>query len=273
MLRHSLEWIAPQEDDVSVKRVFADDTLENVDEINEQLAEIEKEHPEIKTAAENLYEYQNNILKYFVVPAGGMTEETFYELNRKYPSYVPFYRAVGNKKSGMTKGTFANQESPIKRAKGSGELIISPTESIIRNTEKMIKFALRNRVMRIWANYADNIDGFGQFMEKVAPDMIPHFTDITRQKKSFAAVLENRLSSEDYFAVSDMFDEIFGDAVTDFSPIANANKKIVTVLINGSPSYYQIHDNAFYNSVAELSPQQTSGLLKVDNVNNSFSEF
>ena len=265
VLRHSLEWIAPEQDDVTAKRVFADDTLENVDEIKKQIAEIEDTHPEIKTAAENLYEYQNNVLKHFVIPAGGMTRETLETLNRKYPSYVPFYRAVGNKRSGMAKGTFANQRSPIMRAKGSGAMIISPTESIIRNTEKMVKFALRNQVMRIWANYADNVDGFGQFMEKVSPDMIPHFTDISKQKESFTEALQHQLNAEDYFAVSDMFDEIFGDAVTDSTPIANANKKIVTVLQGGTPSYYQIHDNAFYTSVAELSPQQTSGLLKVMN--------
>ncbi len=265
VLRHSLEWIAPEQEDVTAKRVFADDTLENVEEIKKQIAEIEKAHPEIKTAAENLYEYQNNVIKHFVIPAGGMTEETLSTLNRKYPSYVPFYRAVG-KKSGFAKGTFANQRSPIMRAKGSGALIISPTESIIRNTEKMVKFAMRNQVMGMWAYYADTVDGFGQFMEKVAPDMIPHFTDITSQKERFTDALQQAVSSgEDYFAVSDLFDEIFGNAVADFTPVANANKKIVTVLKAGTPSYYQIHDDAFYNSVAELSPQQTSGLLRVIN--------
>lgn len=265
VLRHSLEWIAPEQEDVTAKRVFADDTLENVEEIKKQIAEIEKAHPEIKTAAENLYEYQNNVIKHFVIPAGGMTEEMLSTLNRKYPAYVPFYRAVG-KKSGFAKGTFANQRSPIMRAKGSGALIISPTESIIRNTEKMVKFAMRNQVMSMWADYADTVDGFGKFMEKVAPDMIPHFTNITSQKERFTDALQQAVSSgEDYFAVSDLLDEIFGDVVADFTPVANANKKIVTVLKGGSPSYYQIHDDAFYNSVAELSPQQTSGLLRVMN--------
>lgn len=265
VLKHSLEWIAPKGEDVAVKRVFADDTLENVDEIKKQIAMIEKEHPEIKTAAKNLYEYQNNVLKYFVIPAGGMTEQTLQSLNKKYPSYVPFYRAVG-KKSGMAKGTFANQRSPIMRAKGSGELIISPTESIIRNTEKMVKFAMRNQVMSVWADYADKVEGFGQFMEKVPPDMLPHFTNITAQKEQFEDALQQTLSSgEDYFAVSNLIDEIFGDAVSDFTPIANPNKKIVTVMRDGKLSYYQIHNEEFYKSVAELSPRQTSGLLRIMN--------
>ena len=266
VLRHSLEWIAPTLKDVSKKRVFADDTLEDVDTIKEQMAEIEKEHPEIKTAAENLYEYQNNILKYFVIPAGGMTEDTLDSLNKKYPSYVPFYRAVG-KKSGLAKGTFANQESPISRAKGSGALIISPTESIIRNTEKMVKFALRNQVMQTLAHYANTVDGFGQFMEKVPPDMIPHVINITAQKGSFENALKQVISTSDnYFEISDLFNEILGDTVTDFTPVASASKKIVTVMQNGKMSYYQIHDSALYESVAELSPKQVSGLLKISHM-------
>lgn len=263
VLRHSLEWIAPEQEDVAKKRVFADDTLEDVDNIKKQIAKIEKKHPEIKTAAENLYEYQNNVLEHFVIPAGGMTDDTLRALNRMYPSYVPFYRAKG-KKSGFAKGTFANQRSPIMRAKGSGEMIISPTESIIRNTEKMVKYALRNQVMQELANYADNVDGFGQFMEKVPPDMVPHTIDISGMKESFTDALQQVINSDkDYFAVSDLFEELFDDTVTDFTPVANANKRIVTVMRGGKPSYYQIHDEEFYKSVAELSPQQVSGLLKI----------
>ena len=263
VLRHSLEWIAPERGDVAKKRVFADDTLEDVDNIKRQIAKIEKKHPEIKTAAENLYEYQNNVLEHFVIPAGGMTDDTLRALNRMYPSYVPFYRAKG-KKSGFAKGTFANQRSPIMRAKGSGEMIISPTESIIRNTEKMVKYALRNQVMQELANYADNVDGFGQFMEKVPPDMVSHIINIIGMKESFTDALQQVINSDkDYFAVSDLFEELFDDTVTDFTPVANANKRIVTVMRGGKPSYYQIHDEEFYKSVAELSPQQVSGLLKI----------
>lgn len=262
VLRHSLEWIAPTESDVAPKRVFADDTLENVEEIEKQIAQIEAEHPEIKTAAENLYEYQNNVLRHFVVPAGGMSEETLDMLNRKYPSYVPFYRAVG-KKSGMAKGTFVNQRSPIMRAKGSGALILSPVESIIRNTEKMVKLALRNQTARVLSSYADTVDGFGQFMEAIPPDMIPHSVNIVKSKESFTDALQQIVSSgEDYFAVSDLFEQIFGNEVTDFTPVANANKRIVTVLQDGKPTYYQIHDEALYNAVAELAPQQANGYVK-----------
>ena len=271
VLRHSLEWIAPEQEDVTVKRVFADDTLEDVEEIKKQIAEIEDTHPEIKTAAENLYEYQNNILKHFVIPAGGMTEDTLTTLNRMYPSYVPFYRAQGKDKllQGKAKSTFVNQQSPIKRAKGSGALIISPTESIIRNTEKMVNFAMRNKVGATLADYADTVDGFGQFMEAVPPEMIPHSVNISKIKDTFTDALQQVVStSEDYFAVSDLFEELFSDVVTDYTPVANAGKKIVTVMKGGAKSYYQIHDDGLYRSVAELAPKQLEGFELVDLIMN-----
>ena len=266
VLKHSLEWIAPEQEDVSVKRVFADDMLEDVNTINAKIAEIEKEHPEIVTAADNLYEYQNNIITHFVIPAGGMTSKDMETLNRKYPHYVPFYRAVENGNGSNARGTFANQESPIRRAKGSGALIISPVESIIRNTEKMVKFAMRNRVMQVWAEYADTVDGFGKFMEKVPPDMIPHSASVLKQKEQFTDALQSIVSTEDeIFAISGLLDDIFGDSVTEFSPVASAKKKIVTVLRRGKPTYYQIHDDEFYSSIAELSPAQMSGAMKFIN--------
>jgi N12 class adenine-specific DNA methylase len=263
VLKHSLEWIDPKNKDVTKKRVFADDTLEDVDAIERRIAEIEDRHPEMKKAAENLYEYQRNILKHIVIPAGGMTEATFNSLYEKYPCYVPFYRSV-SKIGAKTKATFANQKSPLKRAKGSGEQIISPIVSIINNTDKMVKFALRNQTMQVLTSYADTVDGFGKFIESVPPDMLPHITDITHLKENFEDALQQVVNSgEDYFAVSGLFDEIFGDSVTDFSPIANANKKIVTVLRNGHFSYYQIHDEALYNAIAEFTPKQVKGIAKL----------
>lgn len=260
VLKHSLEWITPKNSDATTKRVFADDTLEDVESIERRIAEIETEHPETKEAAENLYEYQRNILKYIVIPAGGMTESTYNSLNEKYSNYVPFYRAIG-KDGSKTKGTFANQKSPLKRAKGSGELIISPLESIIKNTDKMVKFALRNQTMQTLANYADTVDGFGKFMERVPPDMLPRIIDISKQKEKFADALQQAVStSDDYFAVSDLLDNIFGDAVTDFTPIANSNKKIVTVMHNGEFAYYQIHDEDLYSAIAEFTPTQLKGI-------------
>ncbi len=260
VLNHSLEWIQPKNG--KRKRVFADETLEDIDNINKEIAKLEQEHPEFIQAAKNIYEYQQNVLKYFVVDAGGMSYEGFKKMQELYPKYVPFNRDVNSKMQGKTKGTFANQKIPFKRAKGSGLEIISPLESIIMNTEKMVKFAQRNQVMRVWAEYADTVDGFGKFMEKVAPDMLPHAVDMTKKKGEIFKYLEEHLNASDYITLTDAIDDILGNNAVGFSPIANANKKIVSVLKNGKMDYYQIHDENFYNSIANMSPQQAWGLHK-----------
>ncbi len=131
----------------------------------------------------------------------------------------------------------------------------------------MVKLATRNQTADVIAEYADNIEGFAQFVEQVAPDRIPHFTDISKQKEKFSDVLQQLVkSSDDYFAISEAMDTIFGDSITEFTPIANAEKKIITVLRNGKPTYYQIHDDALYRAIAEMSPQQLEGLAKISNM-------
>lgn len=256
VLKHSLELINQD------MRVFADDTLEDVDTIKGKIQEIERNHPEMIEASENLYEYQRNMLKYWLVDSGLLSEEGFNAMIEKYPCYVPFYRDVSNRQ-GKAKGTFANQTTPIKRIKGSGASIINPLESIINNTEKFVKAATRNQVMQVLTNYTKEAEGFGQFIEKVTPDMIPHMIDITKQKEKFTERLQQTVNVVDYFNVTNLLDEVLNDTVMDFTPMANASKKLVTVMVNGRASYYQVHDNALYDAIAEMTMPRLEGALNV----------
>ena len=256
VLKHSLELI---EQDM---RVFADDTLEDVDTVNTNIAKIEREHPEMIEASENLYQYQKNMLKYYLVDSGLLSVEGFNAMVEKYPCYVPFYRDVSSKKQGRARGTFANQSTPIKRIKGSGASIINPLESIVMNTEKFVKSATRNQVMQVLTSYTNEAEGFGQFMEKVTPDMLPHLIDITKYKEQFTERLQQTVNAVDYFNVTNLLDEVINDTVMDFTPKANASKKLVTVMRNGKASYYQIHDNALYSAIAEMTVPQLEGALK-----------
>lgn len=261
-LKHALEVIGKG------KRVFADEVLEDTDNIKKKIAEIEKEHPEMVEAANNLYEFQYNMLKHFAVPSGIMTMEQVEYLHHEYPCYVPFYRFIKNKKGGMfAKSSFVNQGSPIMRQTGSGLDTLSHLESIIRNVEKIVKASTRNQTAAVLGSYADNVDGIGQFIEKVTPDMLPHTIDITALKENFAKRLQEVVKSgDDFFAISGLMDEVFGDDVTDFTPIANESKKIISVMRGGEKSYYQIHDDALFSAVAELSPQQVNGWIRVNNM-------
>lgn len=264
IIKHALEWIEPLDENTPKKRVFADETLENPTELRRELAAIEKQHPEMKQAAENLYEFQRNVIENFVIPAGGISQAEYQKLIAKYPSYVPFFRATNKrgKLNQFIKGTLANQSSPIKTANGGGELLISPLESIIRNTEKMVKFGTRQRTMQILAEYADSVDGMGKFMEKVSPDMM-----MTRDgKKSFEMikdVLADKVNAEDYLDLTGAIADILGDTDGGFSPIADEKNMIVTVMNDGKKSYYQIHDRLLYEAIADMTPQEANMAVRI----------
>lgn len=264
IIKHALEWIEPLDENTPKKRVFADETLENPTELRRELAEIEKKHPEMKQAAGNLYEFQRNVIENFVIPAGGISQAEYQKLIAKYPSYVPFFRATNKrgKLNQFIKGTLANQSSPIKTANGGGELLISPLESIIRNTEKMVKFGTRQRTMQILAEYADSVDGMGKFMEKVSPDMM-----MTREgKKSFEMikdVLADKVNAEDYLDLTGAIADILGDTDGGFSPIADEKNMIVTVMNDGKKSYYQIHDRLLYEAIADMTPQEANMAVRI----------
>lgn len=260
LLKHSLEWLKPL-DGSEPKRVFSDDTLQDVDEINKWISYIEKEFPHFKTAAKDIYEFQNNLMKYWCVDIGGMSESLFKALQERYPCYVPLYRAIIGGKRGI-KSTFANQRIPINRAKGSGETIINVLESIMYNTEKFVKFGTHNQVMQNLADYADNVKGFGNFMEKVLPNKIPHVVDISAKIDKLKDVMSG-LNDSDFSSLSEALDDILGSSVTDYTPVAIAGKQIVTVLRNGKAEYYQIHDKALFDAVANMTPKQLGTFAKL----------
>ena len=62
---------------------------------------------------------------------------------------------------------------------------------------------------------------------------------------------------------TELINEVFGDNVVSFFPIVKSGKNIVTALEKGEAKYYQIHDPLLYKAVAELSPQQLTGFLKL----------
>lgn len=259
VLKHSLEWLEPKEG-VKAKRVFSDETLQDTKTITENIKQLEKEHPEFKKSADNLYNFQKEMLKYWVVNTGGMNIDTFNELQERYPHYVPFMRDISRSTKGY-KNSFANQQSPIKNARGSGATIISPLESIMRNVEKYVKFGTRNKVMGVLALYADDISGFANFIEPVPPDQIKKTVSIRGLSDKFLKVMSENLNDNDLYTLTEAFDDIFGTQIESYTPVVIPGKQIVTWLENGEYKYYQIHDKALFDAITNLTPTQADGIL------------
>lgn len=259
VLKHSLEWIEPQEG-AKLKRVFSDDTLQDGKRIKREIANLENNHPEFKEASENLYKFQQDMLKYWVVSMGGMDAITYNKLQKMYPHYVPFMRDTGRNRTGFKSG-FANQQSPVKTAKGSGATIISPLESIIKNVEKQVKFGTRNRVMAVLGMYADNVPGFANFIEPVPPDQVKNIINIEKLSDEFLGRMSESLDENDLFNLTEVFEDVFGTQVEGYTPVVIPGKQIVTYLNKGKHKYYQVHDKALFNAITNLTPVQTGKIM------------
>lgn len=259
VLKHSLEWIEPQEG-AKLKRVFSDDTLQDGKRIKREIANLENNYPEFKEASENLYKFQQDMLKYWVVSMGGMDAITYNKLQKMYPHYVPFMRDTGRNRTGFKSG-FANQQSPVKTAKGSGATIISPLESIIKNVEKQVKFGTRNRVMAVLGMYADNVPGFANFIEPVPPDQVKNIINIEKLSDEFLGRMSESLDENDLFNLTEAFEDVFGTQVESYTPVVIPGKQIVTYLNKGKHKYYQVHDKALFNAITNLTPIQTGKIM------------
>ena len=122
--------------------------------------------------AEKAYQYNNNILS-ILAHEGLIKQEVYDTLTAKYKNYISMAREFTDEASmetgmGMGKG-FGNVRNALKKISedGSARSVISPLESMVKNTYSMINLVERNRVGKIFAKLADET-GVGRLVEEVA---------------------------------------------------------------------------------------------------------
>lgn len=110
------------------------------------VARYEQKYPEFKEIAEKVYKYLDNNQK-MRVDAGLITQEAVDYMKKLYPHYVPTYRDTSYSGAAAVKGA-GNVEvsSTIRRAKGSGQNILSLQNSIAEQTQQLIRAANINRI-------------------------------------------------------------------------------------------------------------------------------
>lgn len=254
--KHAIEWLTPDKEG-NTKRVFADEALNNLQTVQENVRYYEQIYPEFIEVANEIYEYQNNLIDKWLVETGLLSQEVANELKQKYKNYVPFYRDVGKGDARARRG-FADQTTPIKRAKGSGADILDPIESIIVNTERFVKAAKRNEVMQIIDRLYNTTEGLGIFLERVPPDMLPQRTDLTQLKEQLSKAGEEAGIEE----IDALIDNIIEDTMLTFRPKrVNTKQDLITVMVDGEQKTYQVHDREFLNAISSLSPQTTNWVV------------
>lgn len=136
------------------------------------IEDMDREHPEFKQAAIELKHYQNGLLRY-LYDGGIINGEQFLRMRQANEDYVPFYRVMDYERVGGGAGSGPGHEvkgAPVYRFKGSWRDIVSPTESIIKNTYAFINAAEKNAVGKAIVALSKEREGMGKFVEKIPAD-------------------------------------------------------------------------------------------------------
>lgn len=241
-------------------RVFADDRKNSTAFMNRREAELAKQYPEFEAAADRLYEFQRQFLDTWGVDTGLISEETAQSWAARWQYYVPFNRAVGDKAGIGAKRGFANQNSTIKRAHGSGLDVLHPVDNIINNIVKMVNAGIRNNVMREITDAAQKLGANAEWMEKVPTPM--------RANKASLVGVKGWLHEQ--FSGSEMDDAGIDEALDIIGQLddilvqyrrGKAFGDVVTVLKDGKPEFWKINDPMLLASLTNLAPPKMKGIL------------
>ena len=242
-------------------RVFADDRKNSSIWMYERTRQLEDQHPEFKAASERLYEFQQQFLRTWGVNTGLVGKGMADQWAERWKFYVPFNRMVEDKKRGIgAKRGFANQNSTIKRAHGSGRDIIHPVDNIVDNMVKMVNAGVRNNVMRKITEAADQMDAEAIFIEKVPTPLVRNAFDMSGVKSDLAdKFFESGLSADDKH-MADMIVKGMDDILYQYSR-GKAHGDVVTVMRGGEPEFWKINDPQLLESVTNMSQKTMDGIL------------
>lgn len=217
-----------------------------------------------KEAFGHLQDYQDALLRY-LVDAGVVSERSYAAMKDVGQSYVPLYRALGDRAGFLGGSQFGHLFSPVKRLKGSGKNIVPPLESIVKNTFLYTELAAKQRVSDALASLAGK-EGVGEWLEGlVKPVQRTEFKlgEIEGQLEEIlpglGEVLEQLRKASPGEDPAEELLAIFrpGDMV--------GRKNTISVLRDGKREYFEV-DADLYAALEGLDREQIGWLGKVGSI-------
>ena len=243
-------------------RTFADDRKNSTAWMNRRQAEIEAQHPEFIEISERLYAFWDKFSQTWLVETGLIDEATYKSWRKRWKYYVPFNRLVNQ--DGVTQGAkrgFANQNSTIKKARGSGKDIIHPVDNMIANLVKIVNAGVRNNVMVQITNLAQKFPAVAALLEKIPHPLKATKMDMTGVKEKLSDMLTEMLDVQTSemmkaLGIVDSLDDIliqYGRG--------KAHGNVITVLKDGQPEAWKINDPQLLQSLTNMAPSTMGGIL------------
>jgi N12 class adenine-specific DNA methylase len=248
--------------------LMPDPTLNDVGELQRIVDEYDRRYPEFEKVSEDVYDFLRQVQRLYGQASGVESAEQLDFLEGIYPHYVPLKRALkrsSEKLTGGAKSGYANQNSTIKRFKGSTEEFVAPTDSIIDMVMRVVKVARRNAVGASIANIANSNKDLASIIERVEPDKTVQSFNLMKQKEELLdKALEGGMVDEEG-NFKDLINAIFDDVQMKFIPYVNGGKNIVSFRVNGKTQYFQIGNKRLYNAIANINSNDIEPTLKVLN--------
>lgn len=245
-------------------RIFADDRKNSTAFMERRQAELEAEFPQFTEISDRLYEFQRQFLQTWGVNTGLISQETADEWGKRWQYYVPLNRAVSEDKQGIgAKRGFADQNSTIHRAHGSGLDIIHPVDNIRNNIIKMVNAGVRNNVMRAITDQAASLGADARFVEQVEAPLEKRTFDMRGVKENLIdKVSESGIDANSLDVIEDIIKDM--DDVLEQYGRRKANTKkdsVITVLKNGEPQFWKVNDKLMLKSLINMNPKTMNGIL------------
>jgi hypothetical protein len=157
--------------------------------------------------------------------------------------YVPFYRAVeaasGRLNPVSLKKAIANQRAKIKRLVGGTAALEDVFESMLMNTAHLVDTSFKNRAAQA---IVTQFDGVATSRAPKAAQPVRLSTERVRSALEAAGI------------------ETLGDAeaeyMTFFRAVAPTDKNVVSVMFDGKPKYFEVHDPLLLESIVQMHPSE-----------------
>ncbi|MDD6316798.1 MAG: hypothetical protein PUB63_07260 [Clostridia bacterium] len=242
-------------------RIFADDRKNSTQWMNDRQAELEAQYPQFEEISDRLYEFIEQLYQTWGVGTGLIGQETLDEWRDRWKYYVPFNRAVSEKRRGMgAKRGFANQDSTVKRAHGSGLDIVHPVDNIVNNIVKLVNAGVRNNVMRAITDSAEALGAEAAFLEKIPMPKVKRGFDMTGVKMQLTDWFEESdLTKDDKTKAAGIVASL-DDILYQYGK-GKAHGDVITVMKDGSQQFWKINDPMMLESITNLSPKKMEGIM------------
>lgn len=245
-----------EKDPTAAYLVYADKDLGSKEALVNAILDYERENPTFADTANGVYEYRHNLLT-VAVDSGIISKKLAERMEKQLPHYVPLYRYVEDK----------NNVSPLAKFKGSGRDIYSPIENLATQTAAITKAIQKNETRKALFNAIDTNEDMGLWAEKVPPDKF--FDRVSTQEipdkimKFLQSGGNGAMTDDDMVEFTEELMKYIGGSIGMWKIKNKQNDKIVSVMRNGVPEYYEMHDPGLVKALENMNPHKSNAFISL----------